>query len=208
MTQVTVIRADQMVVVDGDAIELDFGVDEGIQAVLAKEPDLHVLRFENAFGYIERRAGISQVCNDETLIQPFLKAHKTARRRLNQAAKRQAERQAKEESKRKKEHEDREAEEKRRAEEAARKEADERAKWEAEQKKRAARQALEAAFNEALNRLAETDLVAIRCLKSGIPYPQAWQDYDAALRQIARDRPPDISKVEWPIKPAEPEGMQ
>lgn len=34
--------------------------------------------------------------------------------------------------------------------------------------------------------LAESDRVAIRCAKAGVPYPADWQAYDAALRPIAK----------------------
>jgi hypothetical protein len=41
--------------------------------------------------------------------------------------------------------------------------------------------ALRAAAIEALK---ANDIVAVRCLKAGVVYPSAWQDYDKALRTI------------------------
>ena len=52
----------------------------------------------------------------------------------------------------------------------------------------------------ALARLAESDLVAIRCVKDGIEYPQEWREYDRVLRAIVNG-----SDDEIPERPEYPE---
>lgn len=47
--------------------------------------------------------------------------------------------------------------------------------------------------------LEKSDLVAMRCLKDGIAYPQAWRDYDAVLRQIV-----NTGEGEMPAQPTYP----
>jgi hypothetical protein len=36
----------------------------------------------------------------------------------------------------------------------------------------------------AYDELAKSDMTALRCVKAGIPFPTAWQEYVAALREI------------------------
>lgn len=54
---------------------------------------------------------------------------------------------------------------------------------------------------QARRALLDSDLVAIRCVKSGIPYPPEWQGYDAALRAIVNGADDPM-----PERPAYPEG--
>ena len=49
--------------------------------------------------------------------------------------------------------------------------------------------------------LDATDSVALRCFKSGIPFPQEWKDYTASLRVIVRTGEGDI-----PVRPTYPSG--
>lgn len=49
--------------------------------------------------------------------------------------------------------------------------------------------------------LDKTDLTAIRCMKSGISFPQEWQDYVTALRLIVKDGDGD-----FPVQPNYPAG--
>lgn len=47
--------------------------------------------------------------------------------------------------------------------------------------------------------LRQSDLVAIRALKAGIAYPEAWQAYDEALRAIVNGAPgPLPEQPEYP----------
>jgi hypothetical protein len=48
-----------------------------------------------------------------------------------------------------------------------------------------------------------SDLVAIRCIKAGKAYPAAWNDYDAALRQIISTSSGDATQG-LPPQPAYP----
>lgn len=51
----------------------------------------------------------------------------------------------------------------------------------------------------ALSRLVESDLVAIRCVKDGIEYPQEWREYDDVLRAIVNGSDDDIpERPEYP----------
>jgi len=51
----------------------------------------------------------------------------------------------------------------------------------------------------ALMEIQASDLVAIRCVKAGIPFPADWITYIAALRQVTE-------KSDMPIKPPYPAG--
>ena len=51
----------------------------------------------------------------------------------------------------------------------------------------------------AMAALRQADLVAIRCIKAGIVYPEAWQVYDDALRAIVNGAPgPLPEQPEYP----------
>ena len=52
--------------------------------------------------------------------------------------------------------------------------------------------------------LSEADMVAIRCMKAGQPFPADWQAYTTALRDITNQASP--LKVKWPTAPAVPSG--
>jgi hypothetical protein len=52
--------------------------------------------------------------------------------------------------------------------------------------------------------LEETDLVAFRCFKAGVAYPQEWQAYTLALRAIVNGT--DTASTSLPSKPAYPAG--
>jgi len=54
-------------------------------------------------------------------------------------------------------------------------------------------------------KLNKTDLVALRCVKAGIEFPQDWKDYTAALRYIVGSETGDYTAI-LPIKPDYPEG--
>lgn len=58
---------------------------------------------------------------------------------------------------------------------------------------------------EALGALAESDITVLRCAEAGVPVPQAWRDYRAALRQIVSS---DIGDPDpgLPERPAYPPG--
>jgi len=53
--------------------------------------------------------------------------------------------------------------------------------------------------------LAASDIVAIRCMKAGQPFPADWQAYTTALRDITKQADP--LQVEWPTPPAIPSGV-
>jgi len=53
--------------------------------------------------------------------------------------------------------------------------------------------------------LYETDNVAIRCFKAGIPFPSAWQTYTLALRALYVQTSGD-NTLPLPTKPAYPAG--
>jgi hypothetical protein len=205
---VKIVRADQTVTVDGEPIEIDFGVDPDIQAALAKEPHLRVLTVEGSEGYIERDAGLSGVFSDMDFVAPFVAAHRAARRRNTRAAKRRAESDLRERNKIIAEQEAAAAEEKRKKDERDRIAGEARAQQEAELKEAGEKRAREAANWQALSLLAKADEIAVRCLKCGVPYPPEWQAYDEALRAIARESPPNIDEVVWPAVPLKPEGMK
>ena len=56
---------------------------------------------------------------------------------------------------------------------------------------------------EARAALQDSDIVAIRCTKFGIPYPVEWRERDDTLRSIARAPTGDSSKP-IPPEPAKP----
>lgn len=49
--------------------------------------------------------------------------------------------------------------------------------------------------------LEATDIVAIRCVKAGVPFPSEWKNYSDTLRSIVSG-----SEVEVPVKPEYPGG--
>lgn len=55
--------------------------------------------------------------------------------------------------------------------------------------------------SEALSALTKSDLVAIRCVKAGIPFPADWQEYVAGLRAVVNG-----SALTLPEQPEYPEG--
>jgi len=54
--------------------------------------------------------------------------------------------------------------------------------------------------------LEATDLVALRCLKAGVAYPDKWQTYTADLRAIVRSATGDPDQP-LPTTPTKPEGI-
>ncbi len=71
---------------------------------------------------------------------------------------------------------------------------------------KADQQALQATASAAAQRasaqdaLRANDRVALRCVKAGVPYPDAWKDYDQALRAVID------GGGEMPARPGYPEG--
>ena len=57
--------------------------------------------------------------------------------------------------------------------------------------------------------LAETDVVAARFSKAGMPFHPEWVAYTKALRDVTKQlaSQSDPSKVFWPVKPAMPDGV-
>jgi len=53
--------------------------------------------------------------------------------------------------------------------------------------------------------LDQTDLVALRCFKSGAEFPEAWRDYTAALRGLVTSPVADPTAA-LPVRPAFPAG--
>jgi hypothetical protein len=53
----------------------------------------------------------------------------------------------------------------------------------------------------AMEELDKSDMVAIRCLKAGVPFPQEWKDYVTALRLIVA-----TGEGSLPEQPVYPEG--
>lgn len=60
--------------------------------------------------------------------------------------------------------------------------------------------------SHALAALQDGDLVAMRCIKAGITYPDDWQRRDEELRAILRAPSGDASKP-LPMAPAKPQGI-
>jgi len=58
---------------------------------------------------------------------------------------------------------------------------------------------------DATNALLETDVIAIRCYKAGIPFPTEWQKYTVAVRDIVNGT--DTISTELPAKPDLPVGF-
>jgi hypothetical protein len=58
---------------------------------------------------------------------------------------------------------------------------------------------------EAKAAFAESDLVATRCFKAGVPYPTEWQAYDNSLRGIVRATAGDPTEP-FPARPEYPAG--
>jgi len=52
--------------------------------------------------------------------------------------------------------------------------------------------------------LLETDMVALRCFKAGVPFPVGWQNHTAALRNIVNGT--DTTSTALPVKPTYPAG--
>lgn len=50
--------------------------------------------------------------------------------------------------------------------------------------------------------LEQSDLVGLRCFKSGIKFPKEWLDYEAGLRAVVRGERADLPEV-----PAKPENI-
>lgn len=57
---------------------------------------------------------------------------------------------------------------------------------------------------QAMAALPETDMVAFRCFKAGIPFPADWQTYTSGLRNLANGT--DTTSTTLPSKPAYPAG--
>jgi hypothetical protein len=182
--RVAVNGIDKTVTVDGETVELpDFAWDADIRAI----------SWDGAGGYIERHRGESCGFEDQRVVAPYVKAFSREKRRRDAAAKEQ-----------------RAAEAKRQNEETAERETAAQADTERRRRQEehdARARALAAAAYEARRRLGEADLVAIRCLKAGCPYPAEWRAYDEALRAIVRAAPAAIEAVVWPTPPTKPEGI-
>lgn len=58
---------------------------------------------------------------------------------------------------------------------------------------------------EVKERLRKSDMVAMRCFKSGIDYPQEWVDYDESLRAIL-SAGQEIASADIPNAPSFPFG--
>lgn len=58
---------------------------------------------------------------------------------------------------------------------------------------------------EALGALAESDITVLRCAEAGVPVPQAWRDYRAALRAIVSAQSVSES-TQLPTQPDYPPG--
>lgn len=60
--------------------------------------------------------------------------------------------------------------------------------------------ALSVRRGDALTKLTDTDLVALRCVKAGVAFPQEWLDYVNALRAV-RSSPTILDLPEPPKNP-------
>lgn len=67
------------------------------------------------------------------------------------------------------------------------------------------RAASDEARNAARHALAESDITVLRCAEAGVPVPQAWRDYRAALRLIVSSAAGDPD-VGLPPRPDYPPG--
>lgn len=63
----------------------------------------------------------------------------------------------------------------------------------------------QAAYWEAQKRLAESDVVVVRCHEGNITVPEEWKSYREELRGIVRNAPANISDVKWPEAPEKPD---
>ena len=55
--------------------------------------------------------------------------------------------------------------------------------------------------SQAITALTKSDLVAIRCIKTGIPFPATWQEYVTKLRAVVNG-----AAITIPEQPEYPEG--
>lgn len=188
MTKIVANIPDGTVMVDDDIRQVDIA-NIAIQKVLRKLERVTVLRWEEGSGYIERHQGLSESHSDDSIIQPFLKAHGVARR--------EDDRRFKEAKRLIKEEQAAEAKEEQKREAELKAEADE----------RDARQLREQATNDAHLMLGTSDIVILRLTEAGLPIPDSWKVYREALRKIVRDAPPNPVTVKWPRTPPKPKGL-
>lgn len=52
--------------------------------------------------------------------------------------------------------------------------------------------------------LQATDIIAIRCFKAGVEWPEDWKAYTQKLRDITKQ--PDPASLDWPTAPPIPDG--